>query len=110
GGEVSTDLKLRNIGDKPLVLSYIDSSCACTTASVVYEGKEGPRFTMSEHGTNPENWRLSIPPGDEAILRIYYNPRVHPDLRGEVRRYIELYSSDPEKPVIRVWIRVFQVE
>jgi len=110
GGEVSADLKIKNIGDEPLVLSYIDSSCGCTTASVVYGGREGPRFTMREHGTNPENWRLRIPPGEEAVLRVYYNPRVHPDLRGEVSRYIEVYSSDPEKPVVRVWVRVFQVD
>ncbi len=110
GEEVSTLFLIENRGDGDLVIDDMDTSCACTSATIVYNGKEGPRFNMREHGTNPKWWSQRIPPGEKAFLKVYYNPRVHPDIRGEVIRYVNLYTSDPQRPVVRVYIRVVQVD
>ena len=110
GGEVSTLFLIENRGDGDLVIDDMDTSCACTSATIVYNGKEGPRFNMREHGTNPKGWSQRIHPGEKAYLKVYYNPRVHPDIRGEVIRYVNLYTNDPQKPVVRVYIRVVQVD
>lgn len=103
-GEVSADFNFRNEGESDLLIEKLSTSCGCTLASIIYQGKEGPRFTMAGHGkTNPDNWQVSITAGDWAILRVYYDPSVHKDLKGPVTRTISVFSNDPvefEKKVI----------
>ncbi len=70
-----------------LIIDNMDSSCMCTSASVIYNGKEGPKFNMAMHG-NPKGWSVTIPPGDEAQLKIYYDPNAHKELRGPVTRTV----------------------
>lgn len=96
GGVVSYDFVLKNEGNRDLVINKLETSCGCTSASVVYAGVEGPTYSMPGHGQDgPKNWRLTIPAGDEAVLRVYYNPAVHPDFRGLAVREIYIYSDDP---------------
>ncbi|WP_456473679.1 DUF1573 domain-containing protein [Candidatus Pyrohabitans sp.] len=109
GGEVSTSFVVENRGDGDLVISDMETSCACTSATIEYRGKEGPRFNMREHGTNPKGWSQRIHPGEKAYLKVYYSPRVHPDIRGEVIRFVTLYTNDPQNQVAKVYIRVVQV-
>jgi hypothetical protein len=109
GGEVFRDFQVSNGGEGDLVIRGMDSSCGCTTATMIYRGDEGPRFGMAAHGTNPRGWSLTIPPGESATLRIYYDPRVHPELRGPVVRWITLFTNDPDQPEVEVYIRVDQV-
>ncbi|NOZ58420.1 MAG: DUF1573 domain-containing protein, partial [Euryarchaeota archaeon] len=71
GGEVSTLFLIENLGDGDLIIDDMDTSCACTSATVVYNGEEGPRFNMREHGTNPQWWSQRIPPGERAYLKVY---------------------------------------
>lgn len=110
GGEVSTTFVIENRGTGTLIIEKLDTSCGCTTATVTYNGKESPRFTMEGHGTNPKRWKLKIPPGGEALLKVYYNPKVHPDFRGVAMRYVSVYTNDPENPVVKVYIRVVQTD
>jgi len=65
---------------------------------------------MSAHGTNPKGYRLTIPPGDSADLKVYYDPNVHKDLRGLVRRSVSVYSNDPRNKVEEVVISANQVD
>ena len=109
GGEVSTSFVIENRGDGDLVISDMETSCSCTSATIVYNGKEGPRFNMREHGTNPKGWSQRIHPGEKAYLKVYYSPTVHPDIRGEVIRFVTLYTNDPQNQVTKVYIRVVQV-
>jgi hypothetical protein len=109
-GEVSADFKLTNEGKSDLVIDKLSSSCGCTSAAIVYQGEEGPRFTMEGHGKdNPTDWRISIAPGDEAILRVYYDPNVHKDLRGPVTRTVSVFSNDPVEFEKKVKITLNQV-
>lgn len=102
-------IPLINIGEGVLKITGLDSSCGCTTASIVSNGREGPRFYMAGHGKNPKDWSTVIKPGEQAFLKVYYNPAVHPKTRGSVTRIVTIYSDDPANPEQQVKIKVFQI-
>ena len=109
-GVVSATMTITNAGNMELVLNNMDASCGCTSASIVYKGVEGPRFSMSAHGANPKGYRLIIPPGDSAELKVYYDPNVHKELRGLVKRSVFVYSNDPRNRVKEVVISATQTD
>jgi hypothetical protein len=110
-GDVSTDFKFKNVGESNLVIDKLSSSCGCTSASIVYEGKVGPSFTMPGHGKeNPTAWQVAIKPGDTAILRVFYNPNAHGDFTGAVTRAVSLFSNDPVEFETKITIALDQVK
>ena len=109
-GTVSTIMTIRNNGATALVLNNMDSSCGCTSAAVVYNGLEGPRFSMSMHGTNPKNWQQVIPPGSFVELKVYYDPNVHREMRGSFTRSIMIYSNDPRNKIKEVKVSGVQTD
>jgi hypothetical protein len=96
-GTVTTEFQLKNEGKKDLVIDSLSSSCGCTSGSIVYQGEEGPRFYMAGHGfDNPtEAWQVVIAPGEEATVKVYYDPSVHKNLTGPVTRTLSIHSNDP---------------
>ncbi len=88
-GIVTTDFTIKNSGKSDLIVDKLSSSCGCTSGSLVYRGKEGPRFYMAGHGqAAPDpSWQVAIAPGDEAT--------VHPDLTGPVTREVSIHTNDP---------------
>jgi hypothetical protein len=110
-GTVSTDFEFRNIGRSDLVINKLSSSCGCTSGSIVYKGEVGPEFAMEGHGKeNPKDWEVAIKPGDTAILRVFYNPTVHPDLEGAVTRTVSIMSNDPVEFETQVMISLEQAK
>lgn len=108
-GVVSTVMTLKNDGKSDLVINNMDSSCMCTTASIIFNGVEGPIFGMSMHG-NPKGWSVTIPPGEEAQLKIYYDPTVHPEAVGQhLVRIISVFSDDPVNFEKKVRVDIDQV-
>jgi hypothetical protein len=110
GGVVKTVMTIQNEGGSDLVVNEMDTSCGCTSASVTKDGVEGPVFGMKMHGTNPVGWSISIKPGENALLNVYYDPTVHPDLRGPVTRTVSIFSNDPIEFQKEVRIDVNQVD
>lgn len=109
-GVVAVEVPLVNIGDDDLIISFLDSSCGCTTARVINGGDEGPVFGMSSHGKSPRDWKTIIEPEKQAILKIYYDPSVHSDFRGPATRVISITSNERSKPEKQVRIKVNQVD
>jgi len=110
-GVVSTLLTLRNEGKVTLVINKMSTSCGCTSASIVYKGIEGPKFTMPGHGKeNPTDWSVSIAPGDKANIKIYYDPNMHGDIRGPITRMVSIFSNDPVDFIKEAKIELKQVE
>lgn len=109
-GAVSVEVPLVNIGEEDLVISFLDSSCGCTTAQILNNGKKGPVFGMSSHGKSPKNWKTVIKPGEKAALKIYYDPLVHAKFRGPATRVITIMSNEKFKPQRQVRIKVKQVD
>jgi hypothetical protein len=96
-GMVTTEFMLKNEGQSDLVIDKLSSSCGCTSGSLVYQDQVGPRFYMAGHGyEEPDaSWQVAIAPGDEAIVKVYYDPTVHTDLTGPVTRTVSIHSNDP---------------
>jgi hypothetical protein len=64
---------------------------------------------MAGHGKNPRYWSTVIKPGEQAFLKVYYNPAVHPNERGPVTRIVTIFSDDPVKPKQEVKIKVVRI-
>lgn len=109
-GAVSTELPLANVGEEDLVISFLDSSCGCTTARIINGKDVGPVFGMSSHGRSPTDWRTVIAPGQKASLKIYYDPMVHPKFRGAATRVVTITTNATTTPKKQVRIKVNQVD
>ena len=110
-GKVTTLFDLKNEGGSDLVINKLDTSCGCTSASIVLKGQEGPLFAMAGHGTqNPTDWSLTIPPGETAQLKVYYDPDVHKDFRGPATREVSIFSNDPIDFEKKVTVELNQVD
>lgn len=111
-GIVTTTFTVKNTGGSDLIIDNMDTSCMCTSASLIYNGQEGPRFSMSMHGDNPRDYALEIPPGDTAQLKVYYDPMAHgkqkkPEMR--VTRTVTIISNDPVDFQTNVRIELTQI-
>ena len=109
-GAVTTQLPLANIGEEDLVISFLDSSCGCTTARVINDSEAGPIFGMSSHGKSPKDWQTVIKPGKQAKLKIYYDPLVHSDFRGPATRVVTVTTNAKTTPEKQVRIKVIQTD
>jgi hypothetical protein len=53
-GTVTTFFEVRNNGQSDLIIERLETSCGCTSASIIYQDQEGPKFNMPGHGINEE--------------------------------------------------------
>lgn len=111
-GVFSTIFTITNTGGSDLIIENMDTSCGCTSAAIVYNGIEGPRFSMSMHGDNPKNWEQVIPPGDSAQLKVYYDSMAHgiqdkPEMN--IIRDVTIISNDPVDFQKKVRIEATQI-
>ena len=110
-GEVSTLFEIANTGATDLIINKLETSCGCTSASIIYKEKEGPVFSMPGHGEkSPTDWQIVIPAGEKANLKAYYNPSIHKDFRGTAIREIYIFSNDPINFETKVKIELNQVD
>ena len=112
-GKTSTLFEISNEGQTDLVIDKLETSCGCTSASIVFNGEEGPVFGMPGHGVNeniPEGWNVRIAPGEKAELKVYYDPYVHKEFRGAAMREIYVSSNDPIDVQKKVTVRLKQVD
>ena len=110
-GKVSTTMTVKNNGKTDLVIENIETSCMCTTAVLINNGAESPLYSMNMNdGNHPTGWKGTIPPGEEAALRVSYDPTMHSDQRGPLTRTITIYSNDPVDPQKEARIDANQVD
>jgi hypothetical protein len=68
---------VRNVGDGPLVIEAVTTSCGCTTATVTPE---------------------TILPGESGSLNVAYDSGAHgPEFNGPVERQVFIDSNDPDE-------------
>lgn len=68
-----TELKLKNVGNKPLYISDVKPSCSCTTAPLD---------------------KNTIQPGDYATLKV--NLSLNVSNSGQVKKFIKMITNDPK--------------
>lgn len=88
-GPVSQVFQARNIGDGPLEISGVSTSCGCTTAEI------GSR---------------QLAAGDATDLTVTYDPLAHDGALGEFMRIVYIRSDDPGTPEASLTIHVTVVE
>lgn len=91
------EIKIKNEGTKPLEMTNFSTSCDCTFAQMVIDGKQSPKFSM--HGSPA--WKGTLEPGKEAILKAIYQPSIMP-VKGKVERAIHFKTNDPLKPDVSI--------
>jgi len=105
--ERSTEIRLTNAGRGPLQISKVNTSCNCTFAQLIIGGQESPEFNMTMHMTPQEiNWVGTIPPGQSAVLRVIYRPKLMPQL-GRIDRVIYFNTNDPAHRQVKVYMKAF---
>ena len=111
-GVKNTFFEIKNEGETDLIIERLETSCGCTLASIIYQDKEGPKFSMPGHEIDEEvgDWQMIIPPGEKAQLKVYYDPNVHKDFRGAVTRSVSVFSNDLVDFEKRVTIELNQVD
>ena len=88
---------LKNIGNKPLQILNINSSCNCTFGKVLYKDPvtrkdiETKQFGMHKQS----GYVTDIAPQDTAIVKVIYNPSIMP-VYGNVSRDVYITTNDPE--------------
>ncbi|OGD84821.1 hypothetical protein A2165_04625 [Candidatus Curtissbacteria bacterium RBG_13_40_7] len=95
----SADFTVKNIGNKPLQINNISTSCDCTFAQVIIGDQVSPRFTMHQ---NPK-WTGEIQPGQEAKVTATYEPTRMP-VKGKVERSVHVKTNDPQNPDIALTV------
>lgn len=108
-GIVTVELAVTNQGTGPLVIAEMETSCGCTRAALVTDGRVGPWFGMRGHGEWPRGWSATLAPGARATLRVQYDPDAHGIYRGPIDRLVYIYSNDPRQPRTEVRLTGTQV-
>ncbi len=75
------NLPVRNLGNAPLKVESISTSCGCTTAKLS---------------------SMTIPAGGEANLRVEYDSNAHESDRGPLERYVFISSNDPQDQDLQI--------
>lgn len=107
GGTVQTEFTIKNEGQNPLVFLGLNTSCGCTSAKVITPDGESPVYQMAGHGKSVK-WRGELAPGIEGKIVVFYDPSVHPDLKGDVMREIYIKTNDPNTPQETIRLLVSQ--
>lgn len=97
---ITKDFTVKNIGDKPLDLSGINSNCGCTSARIIYEGTESKEYGMHRVSTDV----IEVAPGKQAVIRVIYRPYTMP-VYGVVSREVYIDTNDPDQPKIVLRIK-----
>lgn len=93
GGKVRYDFKFKNNTAESIVAESLFTSCMCTTASFIQNGKESGPYGMPGHGFVPPLKKI-VNPGEEVTIAVVFDPAAHgPAGIGEIRREIFLNSK-----------------
>ncbi|HBB33235.1 MAG TPA: hypothetical protein DDZ80_06645 [Cyanobacteria bacterium UBA8803] len=83
------NLPVQNLGNAPLKVEAVSTSCGCTTAKL-----------------SP----MTIPSGGKAILHVEYNSNAHEADRGAIERYVFISSNAPSERDLQIKFSVFVQE
>lgn len=91
GGNATKTFTIKNTGSDILKLTNIKTSCTCTKAQIVIDGKDSPYFSM--HATS--SWIGEVAPGKTAKLTVIFDPSFHgPTGVGPMERLVSVETND----------------
>jgi len=92
-GKVSTAFTLTNVSSSSVQTSKLYTSCMCTTANFIQDGKGTEEFGMPGHGFLKPMER-TITPGETVQIIITFDPAAHgPAGVGKITRAVRLETD-----------------
>ena len=92
-GKVKHRYPITNAGTEPIVIRKLYTSCMCTTAALVKNGKAGEAFRMPGHTPIP-TINVPINPREEAFVEVIFDPAAHgPAGVGPIERVVTLENN-----------------
>ncbi len=100
----TVSIEVRNDGEANLEITWIKTSCVCTSVVLRVGGRSSPEFI----GPEPQvSWNgETLLPGQNGYLDVVYDPTVFSD-SGSVTRAIYIQSNDPNRPEVQVTITAY---
>lgn len=80
------DLPVQNLGNAPLKVEAVSTSCGCTTAKLSL---------------------MTIPPGGKAFLHVEYDSNAHEADNGAIERYVFISSNASQDSDMQIKFSVF---
>lgn len=81
GDPAVAELAVRNLGDRPLTIKGVSTSCGCTKATLT---------------------PMIIPPDGEGSLHVEYDSGAHKEDIGLIERFVFISSDDPDEEDFRI--------
>ncbi len=92
-GKVSYRYPIRNVGTDPLEIRKLYTSCMCTTAALVKNGKVSDAYGMPGHTPIP-SINIPIAPQEQAYVEVVFDPAAHgPAGVGPIERVVTVENS-----------------
>ncbi|MDP1719096.1 MAG: DUF1573 domain-containing protein, partial [bacterium] len=92
-GKVTHMFKIKNATAEPVIVGKIYTSCMCTAASLINDGRRLGPFGMPAHGAIP-SIDEQIKPGGEAVVEVVFDPAAHgPAGVGTIQRVVTLENN-----------------
>ncbi len=92
-GKVTHRYPIRNVGTEPLLIRKMYTSCMCTTAALVKNGKASEAYGMPGHTPIP-TINVPINPKEEAFVEGVFDPAAHgPAGVGPIERVVTLENN-----------------
>lgn len=95
--KVSHTFVVKNVGEGPLTIERVATSCGCTTAQLKKGDKTSVKFGM-DHGNLPKA-NMTLEPGEETEVVVTYDPLAHglASAAGYFRRNVYIKTSNPKE-------------
>lgn len=95
-GKVTHRYPIRNSGSEPISIRKLYTSCMCTTAALVKNGKASEAFGMPGHAPIP-SIDIPIAPQDNVYVEVIFDPAAHgPSGVGPIERVVTIENSAGE--------------
>lgn len=104
---VISDFDLENKGNSTLIITDVTTSCSCLRVMFIKDGLESP---LLGRFTNSQGWSLVLQPGETAVMRSYFDPRINAWESGWQNRWIYVISNDPITPKTIINVQYTHVE
>lgn len=95
-GNVTHQFKIKNTSSDSVTVEKMYTSCMCTTATLIANGKQFGPYGMPGHGAIPKIGQV-IGVDEEAIVEVVFDPAAHgPAGVGRIERVVVLENNAGE--------------
>lgn len=93
-GKVTHRYAIKNVGTEPLLIRKIYTSCMCTTAALVKNGKTSDAYGMPGMSGPIPTINVPINPQEEAFIEVVFDPAAHgPAGVGPIERVVTIENN-----------------